>query len=198
MWTARDDRLFVPLVGGLIGLAWLTLWMWGHAPYGRYLGHHSLEHVHGRGLLVPVFLGGWTLMVVAMMLPTSLPLIALFRALTQRRPDSAWLIGLLVAGYLVAWALVGITVYLGDVVVHEVVAQSAWLETRTWAIAAATLTLAGCYQFTPLKRRCLDRCRSPQASSSRTGAATTRLGRRWPWVCTTVRTASAAAGRSCW
>src|SRR5688500_16801451 len=158
MWTARDDRLFVPVVGGLIGLAWLTLWVWGHAPYSRYLGHHSLEHVHGQGLLVPVFLRGWTLMVVAMMLPTSLPLIALFRVLTHRRPDSTRLIGLLVAGYLVAWTLVGLIVYLGDIVVHEVVERSAWLETRAWAIGAVTLALAGFYQFTPLKYRCLDRC----------------------------------------
>jgi predicted metal-binding membrane protein len=161
-WTARDDRLFVAAVGALIGLAWLALWAWGQSPHARYLGHHSLEAVRGGGVLLPVFVAGWTVMVVAMMLPSSLPLVTLFRALTRRRPDRRRLTGLLIAGYLAAWALFGLAIYLADLVVHEAVERSAWLETRAWAIGVATLALAGLYQFTPLKRRCLDRCRSPR------------------------------------
>ena len=46
-------------------------------------------------------------------------------------------------------------------VLHEAVERSPWLEAYAWVIGAATLALAGSYQFTPLKYRCLDKCRSP-------------------------------------
>src|SRR5215208_2804363 len=116
MWAApRDDRrLFAALMVALIALAWLALWVWGQSPYGRFLSHHSLEAVRGNAVLMLVFVAGWTLMVVAMMLPTSLPLVTLFRTLVRGRPDRTWLTVLLIAGYLVVWTLFGILVYSGD------------------------------------------------------------------------------------
>src|SRR3712207_187989 len=74
MWAAPRDghnRLFVALMVALIALAWLALWVWGQSPYGRFLGHHSLEALRGDGALMLVFVAGWTLMVVAMMLPSA-------------------------------------------------------------------------------------------------------------------------------
>src|SRR3712207_3827837 len=119
MWTAPRDghnRLFVALMVGLIALAWLALWVWGQSPYGRFLSHHSLEALRGDGggALMLVFVAGWTLMVVAMMLPTSLPLVALFRTLVRGRPDRARLTVWLIAGYLAVWTLFGVLVYCGD------------------------------------------------------------------------------------
>ncbi len=163
MWTARDDRMFLLVAGALIGLAWLTLWIWGHSPYERYLAHHSLDEIRGRELLAPVFLAGWTLMVVAMMLPTSLRVVEFFRALTRQRQDQRMLTIILVSGYLAVWALFGIVISFGDLIVHKVVERVTWLEERGWLIAVATLSMAGVYQFTSLKYRCLDRCRSPRS-----------------------------------
>ena len=164
MWaTPRDDRrLFVPLMVALIALAWLALWVWGQSPYGRFLSHHSVETVRGNAALMLVFVAGWTLMVVAMMLPTSLPLVALFRTLLRRRPDRTRLTMLLIAGYLAVWTLFGVLVYSGDYILHEAVEQSTWLEDNVVPfIGAGTLIMAGLYQFTPLKYKCLDKCRSP-------------------------------------
>jgi predicted metal-binding membrane protein len=163
MWAVSDRRFFTPLLVGLVALAWLTLWVWGRSPYGRFLSHHSLDEVRGGGLLVLVFVAGWTVMIVAMMLPTSLPLVALFRTLVGRRPDGTGLVALLIAGYLSIWVLFGVAVYVGDRGVHELVEQSGWLSAHAWAIGAATILLAGLYQFTPLKYHCLDKCRSPLA-----------------------------------
>jgi predicted metal-binding membrane protein len=159
----HDRRLFTALLLAVVALAWLALWGWGRSPYGRYLNHEQLGHVRLRDdpLLALVFVAGWTLMTVAMMLPTSLPLIALFHALTRRRADRARLVALLVAGYLAVWTLFGALVHLGDWLLHRVVERSAWLHANAWAIGAATFLLAGVYQFTPLKYRCLDQCRSP-------------------------------------
>src|SRR3712207_3527354 len=165
MWAAPRDghnRLFVALMVGLIALAWLALWVWGQSPYGRFLSHHSLEALRGDGTLVLVFVAGWTLMVVAMMLPTSLPLVALFRTLVRGRPDRARLTVLLIAGYLAVWTLFGVLVYSADWVLHGAVEHSTWLESNVVPfIGAETLLMAGLYQFTPLKFHCLEKCRSP-------------------------------------
>jgi predicted metal-binding membrane protein len=42
-----------------------------------------------------------------------------------------------------------------------VAANIGWLERHPWVVGAATLGAAGVYQFTPLKYKCLDKCRSP-------------------------------------
>jgi predicted metal-binding membrane protein len=142
------------------------LWAWGQSPYGRFLSHEEIEEVEiglngGAVALGGAFVAGWTLMTFAMMLPTSLPLVQLFRRMTQRRLDSGRLVALLVAGYVAVWALFGAAAHLGDRGLHEVVEQSAWLESNAWLLGAGTLLLAGVYQFTPLKYHCLDKCRSP-------------------------------------
>ena len=91
-------RYFLPLLGALIALAWLALWAWGQSPYARFLGHHHLDELRGDGLLMLVFVAGWTLMVVAMMLPTSLPLVTLFHDVTRRRTEQGRLVTLLLVG----------------------------------------------------------------------------------------------------
>jgi predicted metal-binding membrane protein len=102
-------------------------------------------------------------MVVAMMLPSSLGVMTLFRAMTRQRRNQRMLTIILVSGYLTVWALFGVVVYLSDLFVHGAVERVAWLEEQTWLIATATLGMAGAYQFTALKYRCLNRCRSPRS-----------------------------------
>jgi predicted metal-binding membrane protein len=108
-----------------------------------------------------VFVAGWTLMIVAMMLPTSLPLVTLFRRLVRQRLDHTRLVVLLITGYLGIWTLFGFMVLIGDWGLHQAIEEIAWLEANVWALGAATLVVAGLYQFTPLKYHCLDKCRSP-------------------------------------
>jgi predicted metal-binding membrane protein len=163
MWqSARNDRLFLSLLAALIGLAWLTLWVWGQSPYGRFLDHRALTDVTSEDLrLVVFFVGGWTLMISAMMLTTTLPLIALFRTITSDRSNKLTLVGLLATGYLAVWIGFGVLVHIADLGVHEGAEQIRWLNSNDWVIGAGTLLLAGAYQFTPLKYHCLDKCRSP-------------------------------------
>ena len=158
----RNTRLFAALLVMLVAVAWLTLWVWGQSPYDRYLDHEQLSEILSEdAILLVVFVVGWTTMIFAMMLPTSLPLITLFHTMTRSRPDHMLLVSLLVAGYLGTWVLFGIVVHLGDLALHVAVEQSTWLEANSWVLGAGTLMLAGVYQFTPLKYRCLDKCRSP-------------------------------------
>jgi predicted metal-binding membrane protein len=154
-------RPFTLALLALSGLAWLTLVVWGQSPYARYLSHHSLDEVRGGGGLMGVFVAGWVVMLVAMMLPTSLPLIAMFHKLVSRRPERLQLTSLLLIGYLSIWVAFGMLVYLGDTVLHALVARNVWLADHAWTFSAGVLLLAGLYQFTPLKYHCLDKCRSP-------------------------------------
>jgi predicted metal-binding membrane protein len=161
----RDQRAFVATVGGLIVLAWLSLWIWKQSPYGRFLSHRENEGVHNLGphygSLLFVFVAGWTLMTVAMMLPTSLPLVALFKSFVRTRPHQLQLVALVIAGYIAVWTLFAVYVHVADVGIHRSVDSVGWLGAHAWIISAATILFAGVYQFTPLKYRCLDKCRSP-------------------------------------
>jgi predicted metal-binding membrane protein len=56
--------------------------------------------MHGGSASATVFIAGWTLMTVAMMLPTSVPLILMFH---RMKDGSVTAIGLLVTGYLGVW-----------------------------------------------------------------------------------------------
>ena len=167
MWARYDDRrLFAGTMAALIAMTWLSLAIWSASPYARFLDHDALGELgsaFGRQYLAffVLFVVGWTLMTVAMMLPTSMPLVTLFRRLTRQRPDRLRLVILLVVGYLGIWVLFGGLAHLGDLFIHGAAEHSAWLGANAWVIGAGTIMLAGIYQFTPLKYRCLDKCRSP-------------------------------------
>jgi predicted metal-binding membrane protein len=113
MRAAYDDRkFFAAAIVALILLTWLALAIWSVSPYARFLDHGvlgELEFAIGYEYLVflGVFVVGWALMTVAMMLPTSLPLVMLFRRLTRQRPDRLRLVVLLIVGYLGVWVLFG-------------------------------------------------------------------------------------------
>lgn len=162
---ARRERLFTPLMLALVVVAWLSLEVWGRSPYHRYLHHQSIDSAdtgQGVGLLL-VFVVGWTLMTIAMMLPTSLPLMSLFQRMTASRPDGARLVALLLAGYLAVWAGFGLVAHGLDLALHQVANRLPLLERNAWAVAAGILLVAGVYQFTPLKYHCLEKCRSPRS-----------------------------------
>jgi predicted metal-binding membrane protein len=159
--TVDGRRPFTVALLGLVALAWLALWAWGNSPYARLLSHDAASAVGGGPWLALAFVGGWTLMIVAMMLPSSLPLVLMFNALTRRRADHLRLVGLLLTGYLGTWAVFGAVVHAADLGLHIAVSNLQWLNNSAWLIAAVTLAGAGAYQFSSLKYRCLEKCRSP-------------------------------------
>ncbi len=163
MWVRVNTQkpLLVTLVG-LTALAWLALVLWGLSPYARFLSHESLEglRLQDSAPVLAIMVGGWTLMLVAMMLPTTLPLLTLFYGLAARRPQRTRLLALVVAGYLGVWAAFGLLVHLGDLGVHTLADLVPALG-DDGLIMAGTLIVAGAFQFSTLKYRCLDKCRSP-------------------------------------
>jgi len=155
----RDRAILVASLGALVVVAWTSLWLWEHSPYGAYLGHDG-----GAGPLpleAALFSLGWVLMIVAMMLPSSIPLVMTFRALVARRPHPGRLVALLLLGYLAVWTAFGLGAWLLDRGVHAGVEAIPALAARPELILASTLLVAGLWQFSPIRDRCLDECRSP-------------------------------------
>ena len=112
------------------------------------------------------FLGAWTVMMVAMMLPAIAPMLVLFGTIQAGRGARGgtfaptWMFA---AGYFVVWTAIGLVTY-AVVQAGSDLATGAGVASRTrWAPIAlgATVALAGLYQLTPLKRICLGHCRSP-------------------------------------
>ncbi len=155
----RDQAILGGLLVALAGAAWFALWLWGASPYGRYL-HHA-GGVGPLPLEALLFAAGWVLMIVAMMLPSSIPLVMTFGLLVRRRDRPGTLVGLLLAGYLAIWAGFGLGAWVLDRGIHTAVDALPWLAAHPQVILATTLLAAGLWQFSPLRDRCLDECRSP-------------------------------------
>lgn len=163
----------LPLLGGLIALAWIALWAWSASPYGRYLDHGDwltagpaaflCRALPAGEVIVPAALHslGWVTMTAAMMLPTTLPLLDRFSRLSAARPERGQLVGLLVAGYLVVWIAFGLVAHGLDLAVLEGFRRAPWLAVNGWLVGALVIAGAGLFQFSALKHRCLDKCRTP-------------------------------------
>ena len=160
-------NLFLSVLLGLVTLAWLTLWIWEQSPYGRYLNHAELGSIaldsDALSLLsqTSMYISGWVLMTIAMMLPTTVPLLQIFRRLSGQRTDANKLLWLVITGYLTVWLVFGIAAHMFDYGLHKSYERSAWLQANPWVFGAGPLLLAGAFQFSRLKYSCLEKCRSP-------------------------------------
>jgi predicted metal-binding membrane protein len=155
----RDRAILLGSLGALTVLAWASLWLWERSPYREFLGHTG-----GAGPLpleATLFSLGWVLMIVAMMLPSSVPLVLTFRALVGRRASPGILVALLLLGYLAIWTAFGLGAWLLDRGIHAGVDAVPWLAEHPQVIIGSTLLVAGLWQFSPIRDRCLDECRSP-------------------------------------
>jgi predicted metal-binding membrane protein len=165
----KDGRRIPPAVLVAIALAWIATvaaQSSGKAillNHGRLIEGGPLSKPPPLWLALPLFLLAWQVMVVAMMLPSSLPLFRLFRVTSARQPRPGVVRGAFLGGYLVVWAGFGALAFLQDIGIHRLVDHTPWLSLHPWVIAGGALTLAGAFQFSSLKERCLSECRHPGA-----------------------------------
>ncbi len=106
----------------------------------------------------------WAVMMVAMMVPTITPMILVFAMVNRKRHEQAKTYvstGFFLLGYLIVWAVFSLLMTL----------LQEWLQARAFIsvhmvlnkpiINGSLLILAGIFQWTPLKNKCLTHCRSP-------------------------------------
>lgn len=117
-----------------------------------------------------VFVAVWTVMMAAMMLPATAPMILIFASAQARRERHAavptWIF---TAGYILVWLAAGLLVYVVVQIGSDLASRLTSADRASWAPLAlgAILGAAGLYQFTPIKRVCLSHCRSPFAFVAR-------------------------------
>ncbi|MEU1703893.1 DUF2182 domain-containing protein [Streptomyces sp. NPDC005706] len=136
---------------GLLLVAAAAAWVWMVTRWG---GTQAMPGTMGVGL--PGFLAVWTLMMAAMMLPATAPVAGLYaRTITVHRAPR---MVVFTVAYLLVWAAAGLPAYGLAAALGRVTSLPAMAGT---VVAAAVFAVNGVYQLTPLKDRCLARCRSP-------------------------------------
>src|SRR5215469_6710319 len=137
----------------LITLAWAVALL-ATLTHQRYLiDHHWLIEESGLPWLIAalVFLLCWQVMTLAMMLPSSLPMVNLmtYSARKQTRPHAV--LAAFLAGYALVWTGFAVAAFASDTMLHRTVDASPWLADHAFLIGATTFTIAGVFQFSALK-----------------------------------------------
>src|SRR2546422_468515 len=109
--------------------------------------------------------GMWSVMMVAMMLPSAAPMILVFVTVNLRRGLDANApyvsTGLFTLGYLLVWGVFSIGATAAQWGFQGAAVQAEATLALTPLAGAAVLVAAGLWQLTPLKYACLARCQSP-------------------------------------
>ncbi len=136
----------MPMPGG-----WVMPMMWmvmpGESPWGA----------------ARMFLLMWQAMMIAMMLPSTWPMLALYRRTARHsglRP-AGLATALAGTGYFAIWLAFGAAAFAVGLGISHLAMQSDRLSHWIPAAAGVALIAAGIYQLTPLKQACLQHCRDP-------------------------------------
>jgi predicted metal-binding membrane protein len=186
-WHGMAAMGAMPMAGG-----WSLSMSWMRMPGESWVGVSA------------TFVCMWAVMMVAMMLPSFLPMLLRYRAMTRfANPVERRVHTLTVAfGYFLVWTLAGALLFPLGVLVAALEMRSPALSRCMPMAAAATLIAAGLLQFTPWKRRALACCRRQaqpccQAQAGELSAALragVKLGRDCCYCCLGLTAALLALG----
>jgi predicted metal-binding membrane protein len=106
----------------------------------------------------------WTVMMIAMMVPTAGPMILLFATFNRKRREQKRPFvrtGIFLLGYLIVWTGFSVIAALAQWGLHRAALLSPMMVSTSSALGGSLLVAAGVFQWTPLKNSCLAHCRSP-------------------------------------
>jgi predicted metal-binding membrane protein len=148
------QRLLLTREAAVILLIAAVAWL---AVIAQVRGMSAMGATMGLGLLA--FVGVWTLMMGAMMLPSVAPVAVLYeRSVSDNR---VLRLASFAAGYIIVWGLAGVPAF-GLAALLSSVAMDHPQTARF--MAAGIFLILGLYQVSPLKNVCLRHCRSPLMS----------------------------------
>lgn len=169
---ARERAVLLGTLLLLAAVGWVViLTQAGHSqPMGGMPGHAM-----GPDLTMgsaPLFFAMWVAMMAAMMFPSAAPMILLYAKVQEQRHSGNTT--LFVVPYLALWVFFGAVAFALGASVEVLAERSSWVREHWARAGGALLVLAGLYQLSSLKQRCLSKCRSPLGfliQSWRPGAA---------------------------
>jgi len=106
----------------------------------------------------------WSVMMIAMMTPSILPMLMLFTTLNSKKKQQGQEVSstlVLLVGYLFSWIIFSLVITVPQYLMHKSGLLNPMMEPMHAYLASSMLILAGVYQFTPLKDACLAVCQSP-------------------------------------
>ena len=105
----------------------------------------------------------WLAMMVAMMLPSTMPMLLLYRRAAAFRGEAhpGRAMFSVASGYFFVWTLFGITAYAIGMVITRGAMHSTSFSRALPLAGGVALCAAGIYQLTPWKTACLRHCRDP-------------------------------------
>ena len=153
------------LLWTIAAVCWVALLLTGHHHDLRITGASPGRSAVGIAVSIALLAGAWLEMTAAMMLPTAIPMVRMFTVVSSRAPRPAVVRTAFLAGYLALWlafALAAVAIAAG-IRAWAAPAPLGWIIARPHLVLAAMLAVAGVFQLTPLKDRCLTQCRDPRA-----------------------------------
>lgn len=162
-WPPMRLHRNLAIAWSVVLLCWALALLPTMSGNARLLHHDTLiEHSSlPWPLALLLFLVIWQVMVGAMMLPTSLPMVWHFAKASSGQSQPRLALSAFLAAYLAIWAGFALVAFVGDTGLHALVHRWLWLHQRPWLVLGLALCLAGAFQFSPLKERCLHECRHP-------------------------------------
>lgn len=158
----RDRWIIAASVLALTGMAWLYLWLEAGRMSAMPMG--APVRLWDMGPLIITFVM-WSIMMVGMMLPSAAPAITLYAAIVRKsRPkwgSSLASTGLFTAGYIAVWTGFSAIATLAQTGLISVGLLTPMLASDSRLLTGGLLAVAGLYQWFPIKRACLKKCRAP-------------------------------------
>jgi predicted metal-binding membrane protein len=106
----------------------------------------------------------WVVMMIAMMLPSALPMILMFQVISTRRQprvNPLFAVSMFTLGYILAWVLFSVLATILQWWLQQLQLLTPMLDSQSALLSAGILAAAGIYQWLPLKNSCLAKCRTP-------------------------------------
>ncbi len=105
----------------------------------------------------------WSVMMVAMMIPSATPMIMLYRRVAVKNRQAGALLGVLLfaGGYVVIWTGFSALATAMQWALEQVALLNPMMRSQSLVFSGAVLLIAGLYQWSPWKRACLRHCRGP-------------------------------------
>jgi predicted metal-binding membrane protein len=117
-----------------------------------------------------LMLAMWAVMMVAMMVPTAVPMTLVYAAVARKAARENHPVAptfVFVAGYLAVWGLFAIAATAAQRGFDQLAVLSPTMVSVSPVFGGLLLVAAGLYELTPLKRTCLEQCRAPAHFVSR-------------------------------
>jgi predicted metal-binding membrane protein len=161
----RDRWLVGTTLAAVVALCWGWIAPMALDMYGPMTGWSAWMMTRNWDLTHSALLFAmWAVMMIGMMLPSAAPAVFHYASGASRNAEQKSIpirASAFAVGYLVVWTLFSLIATVLQLALTKATLLSPMMELRSRWLGGALVLIAGVYQFTPWKRKCLGCCRSP-------------------------------------